>query len=218
MFENARLKIGRANEHVRDLEARQAAFFASGACLFSFVQDAEAAVAYFKFTQLKPIPPEFALIAGDAIHNYRAALDQLIWEIIGPLNPPSPKLVQFPFGENAKSFESVINTRQIQRAGKKVVQAIRDTKPYPEGNGELYWLHELDILDKHKLVIGVQPLIAPGAFSKDRIETSFDLARLTEMAFVPTEDGKIGEVAYSPPISKRRAKAIGAYETPLVEA
>lgn len=153
-FRGALLKIERAKHHIDDLNRRSADFFSSGACSFVFTRDYKAREAAIRFKQYKSIPDEFGLLIGDAIHNLRSALDLAVWVIVSP-HAQKPENIQFPFSKKSDTLESVITSRQIQFAGPKVVQTIRDLKPYLGGNEYLYGVHHLDIADKHRLIIPV---------------------------------------------------------------
>jgi hypothetical protein len=208
MFENARLKVGRAKKHILDFDREDAAFFASDACSFSFIKDPKVGKSWFQFREHKPIPPNFPLIVGDAVHNLRSALDQMMWEIVSPLSPKRPDRVQFPICEKADRLEDAIKSREVQIAGKKVLDAIRKTEPYLGGKYDLFWLDKLDIRDKHKIVIGVLPLIAPTGFEREGIKISPDIARLMAVAFVPGDQGKVGEVPYRPPLTRQQRRSV----------
>lgn len=99
-----------------------------------------------------PFPANLPLILGDAIHNLRSALDIKMFELIG-MRAEQPKNVQFPFASTAEKFEKTIKQREIYLAGNDVVSAISEFRPYPGGNDLLCGLHDLDIADKHRLIL-----------------------------------------------------------------
>ena len=103
-----------------------------------------------------------ALVIGDAVHNLRSALDLLAFALVGDKcpTPGQRRQVQFPFSASANGLEATIKSRQISRAGEKVVREIKKLKPYPGGNETLQAIHDLDLADKHKLII---PTVASGA-------------------------------------------------------
>jgi hypothetical protein len=98
-----------------------------------------------------------ALICGDAIHNLRTALDHVYWEIVSPVaNTDSERRnIQFPFNRTEAQLRIAITQGIAQRVSPVFCQALVDLKPHgePGGNELLYLLHEVDILDKHKLLI-----------------------------------------------------------------
>lgn len=152
LLHDAVMKWERANQHVSDLNRHVAEFFEQKTCAFVLVRDFKARETAVRFEERRPIPEEFGLIIGDAVHNFRASLDLAMWEILAPYDP-NPEKIQFPFAKRANSMESTIASRLVQLAGPKIVAAIRDLKPYPRGNDDLYGLHLLDIADKHRVLI-----------------------------------------------------------------
>jgi hypothetical protein len=100
------------------------------------------------------LPDELALIAGDAAHNTRSAWDHLAVLLIARTG--QDVRTQFPFGENVDAFEGQLNRYGFGQCSDAVVNAMRDLKPYRDGgNASFYDLHQLDIVDKHRLVIAV---------------------------------------------------------------
>jgi hypothetical protein len=115
-----------------------------------------------------PIPADIPLITGDAIHNLRSALDHLAYELVSIHTKgkgPFDKGLYFPIGENAKDFcdrlerASKVKTKPsgvIQRIGDDAIKHIRGIEPYDGGASEFLWhLHQLDIIDKHHLLVTV---------------------------------------------------------------
>lgn len=106
------------------------------------------------FEREKSYPPELALALGDAIHNLRTSLDLLASNLV-ELNGMSPKGVYFPFALDAAGLKQQIKDKKFDRAGPKAVQLLHKIGPHHEGNKELRGLHDLDIMDKHKLILPV---------------------------------------------------------------
>lgn len=100
----------------------------------------------------KPLPDEVPLILGDAIHNLRASLDLLACDLVRA-NNGDPSGVYFPFCQNGEDLESIIKRRKIERCSPDVIDLIRSIKPYKGGNDALRAIHDLDIADKHQLLI-----------------------------------------------------------------
>jgi len=155
-------KIERAKHHINELN-RQAEAYTSKRPLrvYRSVSGKANKITYVVKCKI-PVPAGLALIIGDAVHNLRSALDLLAFALVGHKcpTPSQQRQIQFPFSTSANSLEATINSRHIGRAGKKVVAAIKKLKPYPGGNEMLYAIHDLDMADKHKLIV---PTIASGA-------------------------------------------------------
>lgn len=158
-FKGARLKLERAKQHIKDFHSRAETFCESTSAHLFVENDAHTRERTLTVEVDTTVPDEFSLITGDAVHNLRSSLDHLTWDIIRPFSPERPHDVQFPFVRKAEGFESAIPHRQIQLAGEEVVQRFRELKPYPGGDDLLYGLHQLDIADKHQLILTVQSLV-----------------------------------------------------------
>jgi hypothetical protein len=121
-------------------------------------------------------PPQLGLIAGDAIHNLRAALDNLMWEV-APLaiQTREPDRLVFPIKQTRDAFEHYRNT-VLEGFDAVLVEAIRRAQPFvpsehgglPDGGGQrLALLHTLWNDDKHRV-----PTVSAG-FAGGKVPTSF---------------------------------------------
>ncbi len=103
------------------------------------------------------LPAGVPLMIGDVVHNLRSALDLMMYEMVALTGTPPSDNLYFPFRSTAKRLEEAVRDPEVQRLGPSVINLIvNEIKPYPEsagGNGRLYALHQLDIMDKHKLLI-----------------------------------------------------------------
>jgi hypothetical protein len=100
----------------------------------------------------KSPPDELALVLGDAIHNLRATLDLLAADLVRR-NGGSVKGVYFPFAASASQLDEQIHSKKFHRAGMVAMQQLRRLAPYRGGNEVLRGLHDLDVMDKHQLII-----------------------------------------------------------------
>lgn len=148
----ALLKIQRANYHFRNLSKEIEVYLSKKPLrLFTRLDRTEVTETH-SFEQVIPFPASLPLILGDAIHNLRSALDVKMFELIGT-QAEQPKNVQFPFASSAEKFEKTIKQREVYLAGDNVVSLLSEIKPYPGGNDLLCGLHDLDIADKHRLIL-----------------------------------------------------------------
>jgi len=95
---------------------------------------------------------------GDAIHNLRTALDHLAYRLVsvGP-KPHWRGKVYFPIADSAEEFVSRIGGIK-KRLRHDAVKPLAAIKAYRGGAGEILWqLNELDIIDKHRLLLPVDP-------------------------------------------------------------
>lgn len=150
----SRLKIERAKHHIDYLEGQIDSFMSQKPFKLMAHCDPKADKLRIKAETNIPIPQEFSLIIGDAVHNLRSALDLVMFGFAGEKTPSThTHKIQFPFPREAKKLEEAIDRAQVNYAGKKVVEAVTALKPYPGGNETLSGLHLLDVQDKHRLLI-----------------------------------------------------------------
>jgi hypothetical protein len=99
-----------------------------------------------------------ALTVGDAIHNLRVAME---YAYLGAIEKHIPTLLKrqppFPTGETREKVEERLKKRKIDILGPKLFDGIlARVKPYVEGgNCLIKMLHDLDVSDKHWLLIPV---------------------------------------------------------------
>ena len=154
------LKIRWAKAHLQTLNAHLLSFSAPATPTMpakSYTTSAEEDVEHgryiFRLT-LTPVPSEICLIAGDAIYNMRAALDQTVWSLarLGGV----PGLVQWPTVEapTRKSLERF--EKQVAGVPNEAFCEIKAFQPYHRGDAfkshPLWRLNELCNLDKHRRI------------------------------------------------------------------
>jgi hypothetical protein len=97
-----------------------------------------------------------AIIIGDIIHNLRASLDHAYWQCTEKFSKSDGerRKIQFPIVPTEKAFRESELPGLPSRVSKSFVKALESLKPYREnGNKLLCAIHDLDVLDKHKLLI-----------------------------------------------------------------
>jgi hypothetical protein len=162
LFRDARLKVQRANKHIADLEA----------AIFALKENYTATVVQNIDTghqDLIHAIPEFAeaadnmaLIAGDAIHNLKTALD-FAWMSVLMKHVPTANFdcAKFPVYPSRQELESALNGVPVNARSNSALfeLVVSDIQPYKGGhNGVIYALHKLDIADKHLLLLGLFPI------------------------------------------------------------
>src|SRR5688500_6124055 len=151
-FSASRLKIERAGKHISDLRSLVDDFLKTAVSIDDSSDPNQVAISYSQ-----TLPDDTPLFIGDAIHNARAALDILVCDIArirGCLNVP--RSLQFPVSESREKLKRRIDD-VAGLLGVTVGNIILDDiRPYKKGgNSSLCALHDLDIMDKHKLLIPV---------------------------------------------------------------
>lgn len=145
------LKVERAKQHIIDannLIKKRRPF------RYTVETDYEAGESSIGAKRNEAAIADLAIILGDAVHNLRTALDHRVWELVAPhCEIRDLKHVQFPFANSSERLQERFKGRKIDRGPKDVWTALEKLKPYLGGNDDLVLVHELDVLDKHKLLI-----------------------------------------------------------------
>jgi hypothetical protein len=99
------------------------------------------------------LPPELPLIVGDAVHNARSSLDHLAWALA---SAPS-RDTGFPIRDPARPVTFIEFTKrpQVQSMKASAIAKLERLQPYnrTDGINPLWWVNELDVADKHHLVL-----------------------------------------------------------------
>ncbi|MER8644662.1 hypothetical protein [Mesorhizobium sp. M1252] len=153
-FAGATVKIHRGRQHLADLRRAEHEFALREGTQFLLpggpVQDGKFNVTYM--TQ-NLMPLEFATVVGDSVHNIRTAFDYCAVALTKPpLGSGDGIRAAFPTGENPERFQSFLRTI-MHDASVSARLMLERLQPYPGGKYLLRELHELDLADKHNLLI-----------------------------------------------------------------
>jgi hypothetical protein len=110
----------------------------------------------FRFrVHIRESPPSLlGLIFGDFIHNLRASLDNLIYELAPPRTRRRTKL-SFPIYDKEDAFDREARPL-LQGVGDEVVEVLERFQPYPGPNEDLEHLRVLNAFwnqDKHRVTV-----------------------------------------------------------------
>ena len=112
------------------------------------------------FPSVPTISFDAVCLAGDVIHNLRAALDHLAQHLalIGcpTLTDAELRQIEFPIAETSTKYESE-KARKVKGMKPEAIEAIDRLKPHKDGNNALWRLHELDNIDKHRTLFTFGP-------------------------------------------------------------
>ena len=155
-FDASRLKITRARTHVGNLmEAIRAYLLRTP---FHIEVERDNSRKYWRVRVREEMPAEFSAIQGDAIHNLRASLDLLACELVR-LNNQNDDDVYFPFSKTQADFQRMFTKRHMDRASPQSQALIHALQPYPGGDDDLRAIHDLDIIDKHQMLIPAADMV-----------------------------------------------------------
>lgn len=154
MPKSVSLKLSQATKHLNALERDVTAFL----CLnpFSDVREEEAATGdeVYRVRISQEIPERWSADVGDVLHNLRSALDHLACELVKANGQPVTKETAFPISDDAVRFRNHL-PRVLAGAGQAAFTAVENARPYKGGNEDLWRLHQLDIIDKHRTIVPV---------------------------------------------------------------
>lgn len=161
-FEASRKKVERAKKHIDDLLSLLKDF--PSAPDFHSVsideRNARYGINHLVIDIHKPVTAflnEAALIIGDGLHNLRSALDILYCDVVRIGNTGEvTNWTRFPITDTreeliSRPLKQAVEKKQISQP---ISDFISDTlKPYKTGNFALWAVHEMNIMDKHELLI-----------------------------------------------------------------
>lgn len=144
---------------------------------------------------------QIALVAGDAIHNLRAALDLMYCELVRAAGNAIAPDDTFPVRKSERAFEDAKPTIR-NRITEDALEALSRLEPFRGGNEPLYLLHRLDIIDKHRLLTATA-VSARGGITRGKLPTlhllpdaqSVALGPRKALAFaMPFDDPEVDEI------------------------
>jgi len=150
-FLEPRLKVDRANSHILDLNKIIETFIRNRGYRVFIDNQSEPEFCLLVMERAKPLPSIIPLIVGDIVHNLRSALDILLYRVAAL--PADFKLPAFPTTAKISEFDNALKQRKIAWLGPWVEDYLRSLQPYPGGCFGIWELHQMDITDKHKLIL-----------------------------------------------------------------
>ncbi len=153
-MDSSSLKINRASKHIDELEELFRKHQPFTYVLETNVKTGQRAT-FAKRNEA--VANEAAIIIGDIIHNIRASLDHAYWDVTNSFakSEEEKRNIQFRIAPTEKVLKESIIPGLPSRVSESFAQALISLKPYREigGNQALCAIHDLDIIDKHKLLI-----------------------------------------------------------------
>ena len=150
-FAGPELKIRRARHHIRELEVVVGDFIARqpfGLSLWKATNGNK-----YRVTRREPAPEELPVIIGDAVHNIRSSLDLLVNDLLR-ITIIGKYAAKFPFCRNESEYTEFEKSSFVNKAPDNVRRMLKELRPW---QGKIRAIHELDIMDKHRMIL---PLFA----------------------------------------------------------
>jgi hypothetical protein len=165
IFEEARLKLLRGQEHLDALESEFIRFRDSNPYTVVHEYDEQQRENRLRLFVTPPPQRRWGLILGDAVHNARTALDYITWILAG--SDPADRSTLFPIYDDLSKFNSAL-WRLERLHPNAIITYIRSFQPYMRPNSHynvLWFLQELDARDKHKLITMIEVGTAGARFT-----------------------------------------------------
>lgn len=102
----------------------------------------------------EPPPAIIPLVIGDTIHNLRSSLDHMVCDL-ARIRGKKPGKLKFPFAMDEAKLKAIMKAdSHLSILGQDIYDAILALRPYKDGGNQLLRaLHDLDITDKHRLIL-----------------------------------------------------------------
>ena len=157
IYKGARLKIERANKHITDIELR-IDLLKKGLIVSAQVEaNTGCEFIHCDFANIKDrdAVDELAVMLGDAIHNLKCSLDHAWLETMARLVPSRNwERTKFPVYPTSNDLECALRSLGVHISAPHFFNLImRDIRPHAGGDFAIRTVHELDIRDKHRLLI-----------------------------------------------------------------
>ncbi len=192
-FASSRLKIEWAEKHLGDMVSLVSAFTQSDDFhSVSIEYDERQRTNHLRVDMLTSRFPadDIALTIGDVLHNLRSALDLLWYQVVLECNGTPTKWTRFPVRDTRQELIAPLNSaleqEQITLDIKNFV--LDDIKPYTTGNPLIWSLDDLNIRDKHKLLI---PVLQVSALVGVRLEDDQGVPVYENQVWFTDESGSI---------------------------
>jgi hypothetical protein len=155
---SVQVKIDRAKKHIADLGADLKAFLDTKPYAVGTKRDPETRKLIYYVTKVDRTPIALAAATGGIIQNLRSALDHLAYQLflVGTGGSAgNGRHVYFPIARDVAEYKKG-SAHRIKGLRQDAVDAINAIEPYGGGKrNDLWILHALNNIDKHRLIITV---------------------------------------------------------------
>jgi hypothetical protein len=215
-----RLKLLRADQHLKVLRDELAAFNAGDPYRIAHEVNADGSEHIFKMKVLKQPPPLLSAIIGDALQNMRACLEHLAWSLAwkDKRSEPDRSTTSFPIyrvesdfwnaNKRTGAFSTGSGAHKISEITRVSVRAaIQQLQPYKTGRDELYILNELARVDRHqslRVIGGTNRSVTQGwrkRGTRGPFVADFSMIRETVVTVgsILKDDAVVGEFRFNQP-------------------
>lgn len=121
--------------------------------------------------QGKPLPLKVSVLVGEIIHHLRSTLDHMVWMFANKdgLSERDCRNIYFPVCSSQKEFEKAVKKGKLVGVPENLKNFVESLQPYKSNdskNSIIKILHDLDIIEKHKLLLVVSAATRMGSHLK----------------------------------------------------
>jgi hypothetical protein len=154
-FNKVLTKYEWAKKHVDNFEVAVDHFRRSNPHTVRRKDNVQAGYVTYCVENVPVIPDELPLMLGDAIHNLRSTLDYLARELVVVAGGTPDKYTSFPIFDSAKAYVELSRSK-VPSLRQPCLEILDRIQPYKGAWGNKLWqLHQLDIVDKHRLLLTI---------------------------------------------------------------
>lgn len=146
-------KVLRAKKRIEDVQTALQVFLDSRPYVIRYEDDPNLKKRHFYLASAQSVPIEIVSIVGDALHNLRSGLDYLAYQLVSTAGSTPDYKSAFPIANSATAYMTRRFREKIECMRQDAINAIDAVKPYKGGNDVLWRLHELESIDKHRLLL-----------------------------------------------------------------
>jgi hypothetical protein len=151
---DARQKVERAKQHIVDLNGVIRSFLDSTPYKVGPERDPQTREMTYCVTSVAPTPPAIPVLAGEVFQHLRSALDYLACQLVRANRKRPTTQTAYPIADSAAKYKS-FSPKKVAGMSAGAVSFIEATKPYKGGINDLWVLHKLNNIDKHRLLLTV---------------------------------------------------------------
>ena len=150
----ALLKVVRAEERLANLTALIQTYSEANPTQIEKKLDPATGDRVFRVRILSAPPVEWSIDIGEIVHGLRTSLDHLAWQAVIQNGRQPGRDTAFPVAESEAKFPTLLD-RCLGGVGQPFRDFVRRLRPFKGGDPILWPLHQLDVIDKHRLLIPV---------------------------------------------------------------
>jgi hypothetical protein len=146
-------KVTWAKKHLEKLENSLKPYPQRGSDFVRFEDDGAKRERSYYLVKLPDIPPDVPLIAGDILQNLRSSIDHVAYHLVQVGGGTATRNTYFPIAQTSAKYYAPRCREKIKGARPEAVKYLDSFQPYKDGTHLLWELHELNNLDKHRLLL-----------------------------------------------------------------